>query len=124
MIKFDDEKVLLLHQLVIESSGGSAGVRDENLLNSALNSAFATFNGEDLYPTKIEKAARICFSIINNHPFVDGNKRIGILAMLSFLEINGIKILVADDEIEKIGVAIASGELQYLELVKWLKLHC
>ena len=91
MIKFDKEKVLLLQQLVIESSGGSAGVRDFGLLDSAIESAYQTFGGEELYPTKEEKGARLGFNLVSNHAFVDGNKRIGMYIMLSFLDINGIK---------------------------------
>ena len=83
MIKFDVEKVKLLHQLMAEATGGSVGVRDEDLLDSALESAFATFGGEELYPGKEEKAAKIGFSLISNHAFVDGNKRIGVYVMFS-----------------------------------------
>ena len=76
MIKFDDEKVLLLHQLITQATGGSEGVRDIGLLDSALESIYATFDGAELYPTKEEKAARLGYSLISNHAFVDGNKRI------------------------------------------------
>lgn len=82
MIKFSKEKVLLLHQLIAEETGGSIGVRDEGLLESALEAAFATFGGQELYPTKEEKGARIGFNLISNHAFVDGNKRIGMHVML------------------------------------------
>ena len=78
MIKFSVEKVKLLHQLMAQATGGSVGVRDEGLLDSASESAFATFGGEELYPSKEEKAAKICFSLVSNHAFVDGNKRIGV----------------------------------------------
>ena len=79
MIKFSQDKVLLLHQLIIEESGGSNDIRDIGLLDSALNNAFQTFDGEELYPTKEEKGAQIGFSLVSNHAFVDGNKRIGLL---------------------------------------------
>ena len=91
MIKFSREKVLLLHQLIAEETGGDPNVRDLNLLDSALNSAFQTFDGKELYPTKQEKAARIGYSLISNHAFVDGNKRIGMYVLLTFLETNGMK---------------------------------
>ena len=78
MIKFSQEKVLLLHQLIAQETGGDAGVRDYGLLESALESAYQTFGGEDLFPSKEEKAAKICFSLVSNHAFVDGNKRIGV----------------------------------------------
>ena len=85
MIKFSKEKVLLLHQLIAEETGGSIGVRDEGLLESALEAAFLSFGGQELYPTKEEKGARIGFNLISNHAFVDGNKRIGMHIMLTLL---------------------------------------
>ena len=123
MIEFDKEKVLLLQQLLIESTGGSAGVRDFGLLDSALASAFQTFDGVDLYPTKEEKAARLGFNLVSNHAFVDGNKRIGLLVMLSFLAINGINIKYTDDELIEIGLSLASGNMSYENLLEWIKLH-
>ena len=90
MIKFSQEKVLLLHQLLIQETGGADHIRDFALLDSALEGAFATFGGEELYPSKEEKGARLGFSLIINHAFVDGNKRIGMYVMLTFLEVNGI----------------------------------
>jgi death-on-curing protein len=92
MIKLSKEKVLLLHQLIAEETGGSVGVRDVGLLESALNNAYATFGGEELYKTKEEKAASLGFSLISNHAFVDGNKRIGVYVMLTFLGAEGIKM--------------------------------
>ena len=92
MIKFSREKVLLLHQIISEPTGGDPNLRDINLLDSALESAFQTFNGKELYHSKEEKAARIGYALISNHAFVDGNKRIGMYILLSFLETNGIKI--------------------------------
>ena len=87
MIKFSQEKVLLLHKLITEETGGDPNVRDIALLNSALESAFATFDGQELYPTKQEKGARLGFALISNHAFVDGNKRIGMYVLLTFLEL-------------------------------------
>ena len=84
------EQVLRMQQKLIDEYGGIPGVRDSNLLDSSLHNAFQTFGGSDLYPTIIEKAANLCFSLINNHAFLDGNKRIGVLVMLVFLEINDI----------------------------------
>ena len=92
MIKFSKEKVKLLHQLLAEATGGSVGVRDEGLLDSALESAFAGFGSQEFYPSKEEKGARLGYALISNHAFVDGNKRIGIYIMLTFLEMNGIRI--------------------------------
>ena len=85
MIRFSSEKVKLLHQLIAQETGGSIGLRDEDLLESALDGAFATFDGQELYPTKEEKGARLGYTLISNHAFVDGNKRIGMYVMLTFL---------------------------------------
>lgn len=123
MIKFDKGKVMLLQKLVIESSGGSAGVRDLNLLESALESAFQTFDGKELYPTKEEKGARLGYGLVSNHAFVDGNKRIGLLVMISFLHINGIKIVCSDDELVDLGLSLASGAMEYEQLLSWINCH-
>ena len=85
MIKFSREKVLLLHQLITQETGGDPNLRDAALLESALESAFVTFDGKELYPTKEEKGAKLGFSLISNHAFVDGNKRIGMYVLLSIL---------------------------------------
>lgn len=121
MIKFDDDKVLLLHQLITQETGGSDGVRDLNLLNSALESIYATFDVKELYPTKEEKAARLGYSLISNHAFVDGNKRIGMYVMLTFLEANGIHTDADNDEVARVGLAVASGEMKYDEILNWIR---
>ncbi len=123
MIKFDKEKVLLLQQLVIESSGGGAGIRDFGLLDSAIESAYQTFDGVELYPTKEEKGARLGYNLVSNHAFVDGNKRIGLLVMLSFLAINGINLKYTDDELVFIGLSLADGKMTYEELLSWVIEH-
>lgn len=120
MIKLSEEKVLLLHKIIAEETGGDAGVRDIALLNSALESAFATFDGKELYPTREEKGARLGFSLISNHAFVDGNKRIGMYVLLVFLEVNGIKLRPTNDEVVRVGLAIAAGEMRYKELLAWI----
>ena len=123
MIKFSKDKILLLHKLLGEATGGSIGVKDEGLLESAMENAFATFDGCELYPTKEEKGARLGFSLISNHAFVDGNKRIGMYVMLTFLEVNGIKIECTDDELVNTGLAVAAGSMRYEELLDWIKAH-
>ena len=123
MIKFSKEKVLLLHQIMAEATGGSVGVRDDGLLDSALEAAFAGFGGKEFYPTKEEKGARIGFSLISNHAFVDGNKRIGVYVMLSFLEMNGIRIQCTDDELVHVGLSVADGSMGYEELLDWVLTH-
>lgn len=123
MIKFEREKVLLLHQLITAETGGSADVRDLGLLDSALESAYATFDGKELYPTKEEKAARIGYSLISNHAFVDGNKRIGIYVMFTFLEVNGIRLEATNDEVAALGLGIAAGNISHVDLLKWIGAH-
>ena len=123
MIKFSKDKVKLLHQLLAEATGGSVGVRDESLLESALESAFSGFGDREFYPTKEEKGARLGYCLVTNHAFVDGNKRIGIYVMLSFLEMNGIRIECTDDEIVQIGLALADGSMPYEELLQWVLEH-
>ena len=120
MIKFSEEKVLLLHKLITEETGGDPNLRDKALLESALESAFATFDGEELYPTKQEKAARLGFSLISNHAFVDGNKRIGMYVMMTFLEVNGIRIRPTVADVARVGLAVAAGEMKYEELLAWI----
>ena len=120
MIKFSQDKVLLLHQLITEETGGDPSVRDIALLESALESAFATFDGQELYPTKEEKGARLGYALISNHAFVDGNKRIGLYVLLTFLETNGIKIRPTNEEVARVGLAIAAGEMKYQDLLDWI----
>ena len=121
MIKIDKEKVLLLHQIMAEATGGDTGIRDEALLESAIENVYATFDGIELYPTKEEKAARLGFSLISNHAFVDGNKRIGIYIMLSFLELNGVRIEATNDEVYELGMKVAEGKADYSYILEWIK---
>jgi death-on-curing protein len=123
MIKFSREKVLLLHQLLAEATGGSVGVRDQGLLDSALEGAFAGFGDQEYYPTKEEKGARLGYALISNHAFVDGNKRIGLYVMLSFLEMNGIRIRCTDEELVYVGLSIADGKMGYEDLYYWVIEH-
>ena len=123
MIKFSKDKVLLLHRLIAEETGGSMGVRDEGLLESALESAFSGFGGEEFYPTKEEKGARLGYALISNHAFVDGNKRIGVYIMLTFLEVNGIKLKCSDEELVQIGLSVADGSMGYEQLLAWVREH-
>ena len=123
MTKFSKEKVLLLHQIMAEATGGCIGVRDEALLESALESAFSGYGDKEFYPTKEEKGARLGYSLISNHAFVDGNKRIGVYVMLSFLEMNGIRIHCTDEELIHVGLAVADGSMNYEELLDWVLQH-
>ena len=123
MIKFSSEKVKLLHQLMAEATGGSVGVRDEGLLDSAIEGAFATFDGVELYPSKEEKAAKLGYSLIPKHAFVDGNKRIGVYVMLSFLELNGIHIEAADKDVVSLGLGVADGSMEQKDILDWIHKH-
>ena len=123
MIKLSKEKVLLLHQLMAEQTGGSVGLRDEGLLDSALENAFSGFGDQEFYPSKEEKGARIGYNLISNHAFVDGNKRIGTYIMLTFLEMNGIKIKCTDEELVKEGLSVADGSMGYEQLLQWIYDH-
>ena len=123
MIKIDFNNTLKLHKLLTDFTGGSNEIRDYSLLDSALNTAFQTFEGKELYPSLEEKGARLGFSLIRNHSFSDGNKRIGILAMLTFLSVNGIEISCTDTELVETGVVLASGQMNYEALLAWLREH-
>ena len=123
MIRFSEEKVLLLHQLMVAENGGSNELRDIGLLDSALEGIFQTFGGEELYPTKEEKGARLGYTLISNHAFVDGNKRIGMYVMLTFLEVNGIHMDCTNEDVVEAGPCVASGEMQYEELLVWVHTH-
>jgi death on curing protein len=116
-------EVLELHRRVMEQSGGASGVRDLGLLESALAQPLMTFGGEDLYPSVVEKACALGFSLIMNHPFVDGNKRIGHAAMEVFLILNGMEINASVDEQEQIILAIAAGEKGREAFLEWLQEH-
>lgn len=123
MIKFSKEKVLLLHKIMAEATGGGVGIRDEALLDSALEGVFAGFGDQEFYPTKEEKGARLGYTLISSHAFVDGNKRIGVYVMLSFLEMNGIRIRCTDEELVHIGLSVADGSMGYPELLQWVIEH-
>ena len=116
-------EVLDLHRRVMTQSGGSAGVRDLGGLISAVAQPRVTFEGRDLHPTVADKAAALCFSIISNHPFVDGNKRAGHAAMETFLVLNGYEVSAPLDESERVILDAASGLLSREGLVAWLQSH-
>ena len=116
-------EVLELYLRIIEQSGGAAGVRDLNALESALAQPRMTFEGRDLYPTIVEKAAALGFSLIQNHPFVDGNKRIGHAVMETFLVLNGYEIDATVDEQEQIILQVAAGNMTREAFTEWLRQH-
>ena len=116
-------ETLDLHERIIASSGGATGIRDLGALESAMGQPYASFGGKDLYPDAAAKAAALCFSIVMNHPFVDGNKRVGHAAMEVFLLLNGFEISSEVDEQEDVILRLAAGQLDRNDLVSWLKKH-
>jgi death-on-curing protein len=117
------EEVLELHCLALEQAGGLAGVRDLGGLESALAQPQMTFGGQELYPSLAEKAASLGFSLVCNHPFVDGNKRVGHAAMETFLVLNGWELAADVDEQEQVILRLAAGELNREEFTAWVKSH-
>lgn len=115
------EVILRLHELSISKYGGSQGIRDEGLMESAIARPYQTFDGEDLYSSYVEQAASIIESIIINHPFVDGNKRTGYLALLAVLEEGKLQINVDNSVIYTFVIQISTGEIRFEEIVEWLK---
>ena len=111
MIFFEFEQVIKLHSSLIAKTGGMDGIRDENLLDSALKSPFQTFDGNELYPDIFDKASQLCYSLVENHPFADGNKRIGVHLTLLFLKINNENIEYSQAELIDFGLNIASGKM-------------
>lgn len=109
--------------MLIEESGGSHGIRDLGLLDSALAQPRATFDGQDLHQTILEKAAALCASLVQNHAFLDGNKRIGHASMATFLMLNGAEIVAGTDEQERLILRLAAGTCGREELLTWLLQH-
>lgn len=123
MRKLSKEQILLLHTQLIEEFGGTDGVRDYNLLDSALETPFQSFAGEELYPTIQAKAARLGYGLIKNHTMLDGNKRIGAHAMLVFLVLNGIEMKYTQRELYETVLSVAAGSLEYEDLLQWVLDH-
>ena len=118
------EELLGIHKIMSARYGTSHLVRDIALVESAVYSIDATFGGEELYPTILEKCARLAFSLISNHAFVDGNKRIGVLAMLVMLEISAVEHTLTDEDIIFVGMGVARGEMDYEDILSLLKEKC
>ena len=123
MIRLSKSQVLLIHDQLITETGGSYGLRDEGMLDSSLNAPFQTFGGEDVYPSLQQKATRLCFGLVKNHPFIDGNKRIGAHAMLVFLALNGIELQYSQTELSDIILQLAAGEIDTEDLLYWILSH-
>lgn len=123
MILLNIAEVVKLHSKLINKTGGSDGIRDMNMLESAVASVEARFGGYEKYPTIEEKAARLCFSLISNHAFIDGNKRIGIFVMLVTLELNDIKLNFTQAELIDLGLGVASHKYDYDDIYEWVIEH-
>ena len=121
MILLTVEEVMALHKKLIERTGGSDGLRDQSLLESAVYSAMTGFEGSEAYPTVQEKAARLMFALTNNHAFVDGNKRIGVFVMLMTLQLNNEKIKYTQSELISLGLSVAEGTTGYDEILTWIR---
>lgn len=123
MIRLTKELVLLLHDDLIRETGGTAGVRDEGLLESAVNAPFGGYGEVEQYPSIQQKGARLCFGLVKNHAFVDGNKRIGAHAMLVFLELNGISLEYTQEELSDMILSVADDRANFKDLLKWVTDH-
>lgn len=116
-------EVLTLYERVVAVGGGAFGIRDLGALRSAVAQPHATFDGRDLYPTLAEKAAALSFSLILNHPFVDGNKRVGHAALEVFLVLNGFELNASIDDAERVILGVAAGTISRETLVQWIRAH-
>lgn len=123
MIFFEYEQVVKIHSSLIAKTGGMDGIRDAQLLDSALKTPFQTFGGNNLYPDILDKASQLCYSLIENHPFVDGNKRIGVHLMLLFLKLNNIEVNYSQQELVDFGLDIASGKMSKNDIKGWIIEH-
>ena len=120
MILLTTQDILRLHEGIIQATGGESGIRDLGMIDSAVNSIYGGFDDVELYPSIEEKAARLCFGLIVNHGFVDGNKRIGTVAMLVSLKINGINMAYTDSELTDLILKVAKHESAYDEILEWI----
>ena len=123
MKRISVEQVRKLHEKMLGATGGECGLRNLSSLESALNNAFATFGGRELYPSIEEKCANICYCLVNNHPFIDGNKRIGTYVMLVLLEYNSIILHFTQSDLIDLGLGIAEGRYIQDYIVSWIKQH-
>ena len=123
MIILSKEQVLKLHTSLIKTTGGSDGIRDEGMLDLALNNPFQSFGGKELYPSIQAKAARLCFGLVKNHAMLDGNKRLGAHTMLVFLALNGYELSYSQKELSDVILALASGNIGEKEILQWIIEH-
>lgn len=123
MIILTIDEIIMLHDKLLKSTGGFSGLRDRGLLESAVFSVNASFGGVEQYPTGEEKAARLGYALITNHAFGDGNKRVGVLAMLMVLRLNDIALQYTQQELIDLGFGAASGNAGYQNILNWVLSH-
>lgn len=123
MKRLTKQHIIMLHSKLIQETGGIDGVRDESLLDSAINAPFQSYDGIDIYPSIQQKGARLGYGLIANHAFIDGNKRIGVHAMLVFLTMNGIELSYTQDELADMVLKVASGEFNFQSMLLWISEH-
>ena len=123
MIILTVDEIIEIHKLLTDKSGGSHGLRDKNLLESAVYSAVSSFGDEEAYPTIEEKSARLMYALTNNHAFVDGNKRIGAMVMLTTLRLNNVKIKYTQAELVDLSLSVADGSIGYAEILEFINSH-
>jgi len=120
MIILTTDEIIELHEKLIIATGGSHGLRDVGLLESAVLGCTQTFGGEDIYPTVVEKASRMAYSICKNHPFIDGNKRVAVTALLVTLRMNDVQLSFSQKELIVLGLGIADGSISYEDIIEWV----
>ena len=123
MIILSKEQILKIHTSLIKATGGSDGIRDEGMLDLALNNPFQSFGGKELYPSIQAKAARLCFGLVKNHAMLDGNKRLGTHIMLVFLALNGYELSYGQKELSDLILSLASGDIGEKEILQWITEH-
>ena len=121
MKRLSKDQILALHRQLCDATGGGQGVRDDGLLDAAIDAPDAGFGGVEIYPSVAAKAARLAFGLVSNHPFVDGNKRIGVLAMLVTLRGNGVAVPTTDDDLITLGMGLAESRLTTEDVISWVE---
>lgn len=123
MKKLSVNDIIKQHSKLIKITGGLDGIRDENMLENSVMNCYQTFDGIELYPTVIEKASRLAYSLCYNHPFIDGNKRIAILSYMLMLNLNGLTLKATQKELIELGLSMANGIMSYDDVLRWTNEH-
>lgn len=123
MILLSKQQLIAIHDQIVLATGGTTGIRDEGLLDAAIAAPWQTFGGNELFPSLEEKAARLGYGLVNNHPFIDGNKRIAAVATLEILALNGVNLSYSQSELSDIFLEVAAGQSNHGVLLEWIKSH-